>query len=265
MSIIEAILLGIVQGLTEFIPVSSSGHLVLGQELFGISGGGLRFDVALHMGTLLALLVYFARDIIDVTRGFFKGGDQARLGKILLYGTIPAAIIGYFLQDIVETGLRNAYLVVVNLALVGLVMLYAEHRASKTPPHTDISEVTVRQSVAIGFAQAAALIPGVSRSGSTITLGLLLGMKRVAATRFSFLLAIPITLGAIIKTVVIDSQPVSNGGDSGLLLAGVFAAFVSGVFAIRFLLQFLARHSLKVFAYYRLGFAGLVLVVLLIR
>jgi undecaprenyl-diphosphatase len=263
--IVEAIALGIVQGLTEFIPVSSSGHLVLGQELFGVDGGGLRFDVALHIGTLAALIVYFGRDLVRLVRGFPHGGNDARIAKLLMYATVPAAVAGYFLQDIAETSFRNPLLVAGTLAAVGCVMLFAEWRAERHPPATKLESVTLRQALSIGGAQAVALIPGVSRSGATITAGLLLGLDRVSATRFSFLLAIPITIGAVLKVVVFDGESIVSGGDASVLVAGIMAAFASGLLAIRFLLRYLSQHSLRVFAWYRIGLALFAVLVVALR
>lgn len=265
MGIIEALLLGIIQGLTEFIPVSSSGHLVLGQELFGVDGGGLRFDVALHIGTMAALIVYFWGDLVRLVRAVVRGGDDVRLAKLLVLATVPAAVTGYFLQDIAETSFRNPLLVAAMLATVGVVMLLAERYAADRSEQTPLADVSRRQAIAVGLAQAVALIPGVSRSGSTITAGLLLGLDRVSATRFSFLLAIPITLGAITKVVVIDKEPILSGSDAVVLIGGIVAAFVSGLIAIRFLLKYLARHSLRVFAWYRIGLAAVAVVVAFVR
>lgn len=264
MSIIEALLLGLLQGLTEFIPVSSSGHLLLSQEIFGISGGGLRFDVALHIGTLVAILLYFWRDLQQIIVDALRGGSYRRLGWFLALATIPAAVLGMLLQSTAETMFRSGYLVAFNLAFVGVLMLVAERMAARHK-QSDMSQTTLKQALGVGFAQALALVPGVSRSGSTITAGLFFGLDRVAATRFSFLLAVPILLGAIIKVVFLDGEPLLAGSGVDVLLVGVGASFVSGILAIRFLLHFLSRHSLATFAYYRIGLAAVTVLFLLIR
>jgi len=264
MSIIEALLLGLLQGATEFIPVSSSGHLLLVQEIFGIDGGGLRYDVALHIGTLVAILLYFWRDLLQIVKDIIFGGSYRRVGWLLVIATVPAAFFGALLQDAAESSFRSGYLAAFNLAFVGLLMLLAEHLASDKP-QADVAQTSLKQAVVIGVSQALALVPGVSRSGSTITAGLFMGLDRVAATRFSFLLAVPIMIGAILKVVVFDSGSVLASSGSGVVLAGIAASMVSGLLAIRFLLRFLAHHSLATFAYYRIGLALLTVIFLTIR
>ncbi len=258
MSIIEAILLGIVQGLTEFIPVSSSGHLVLMQDALGVSNGGLIFDVALHIGTLLALFLYFRREVKGLILGILGKNDQKRLAWLIVMATIPAALAGLLIRDWAETSFRSTVLVAVNLIVVALLMLAAEAWSKRQKTLTDVTHITRKQALIMGCAQAVALIPGVSRSGSTITAGLFSGMSRVEATRFSFLLAIPITFGAALS-VMLESSQFSEGSELGVLIAGIAAAFASGLFAIRFLLRFLVKHSLAVFAYYRIGLGIIVL------
>ncbi len=264
MNIIEALLLGLVQGVTEFIPVSSSGHLLLGQELFGVDGGGLRYDVALHIGTLVAILLFFWRDLYQIIKDVIYGGAYRRVGWFLAIATLPAAFFGALLQGAAESSFRSGYLVAFNLAFVGLLMLLAERLATKQP-QVDVKQTNLTQALVIGFSQALALVPGVSRSGSTITAGLFMGLDRVAATRFSFLLAVPIMIGAILKVVVFDSGSVVDSTGSGVLLVGIGASMLSGLLAIRFLLRFLAHHSLATFAYYRIGLAVITVVFLTIR
>ena len=259
MNIIQAIILGLAQGLTEFIPVSSSGHLLLLHHLFGLSDHGLGFDVALHIGTLTALIVFFWRDIIELIRHGLFGGAKQRLAWVLVAATLPAVIAGVLLQDAAESTFRTPLLVCFTLSGMALVMIGAEKYAAKHKKQTSVEKVTFKQGIAIGSAQALALVPGVSRSGSTITSGLFLGLDRVAATRFSFLLSIPITLGAILK-VVADSSTIDQiKAQPDLFAIGIVTAFLSGLFAIGFLLKFVAKHSLNTFAYYRLSLAALVL------
>lgn len=262
MNIIQAIILGIVQGLTEFIPVSSSGHLVVLHDALGAPVGGLTFDVALHIGTLLALVLYFAKDIRLLLLGLFGKTPATRLTRMLMLATVPAGIAGFFLQAAIETSFRSSRIVAINLMVFGIVMILAERYAVKFKNKTEIEKITPQQALLMGMAQAFAIIPGVSRSGSTITSGLFAGLDRVAATRFSFLLAIPITFGAILKVLL--SEAAFNQFDSqpGIFIAGISAAFLSGLFAIRFLLAYLAKHSLAAFAYYRLVLGALILVLL---
>lgn len=259
MSIIEAIILGLAQGLTEFIPVSSSGHLVLLHEAMGIAEKGLAFDVALHVGTLLALIIFFYRDIWQLVLGLLGKNNLKKLAWLLALATIPAVIAGVLLESAAESAFRSIRLVSVNLLAVALVMLLAEWFAKRYSKKTRLENVTTAQAVTIGLAQAAAIVPGVSRSGSTITTGLFLGMDRVAATRFSFLLGIPITAGAIGKVLISERSVNLIQSESSLFVVGILTAFVSGMFAIGFLLKYLAKHTLAIFAYYRIVLAVFVL------
>ena len=252
MNIFEAIILGLVQGLTEFIPVSSSGHLVFLHQAFGVTENGLQFDVALHIGTLAALVVYFYKDIILLIQGIFGRNEYARVAWLIVLATIPAVISGVLLQDSAESAFRSVNLVAINLIIVALIMLAAEWYAKRYQRKTKLEKTKPSQALAVGIAQAVAVIPGVSRSGSTITTGLFFGLDRVAATRFSFLLGIPITFGAILKVLASDGATQTISNEFGLFAVGIATAFVSGLFAIGFLLKYLAKHTLAVFAYYRI-------------
>lgn len=260
MTILQAIILGLVQGLTEFIPVSSSGHLVLLHEALGISEGGLTFDVALHFGTLMALIVYFHKDIVLLIQGLLGRNDYRRLAWWLAAATIPAVIGGVLLEDAAETAFRSPRLVAVTLISVAFLMLAAERFAKRYQNKIKLKQVAGRQAIAIGIAQATALVPGVSRSGATITTGLFMGLDRVAATRFSFLLGIPIMVGAVAKVMTDDGVFSQISDESGMFAVGIITAFLSGLFAIRFLLRYLAHHTLAIFAYYRIGLGVLTLV-----
>jgi undecaprenyl-diphosphatase len=251
MNLIEALLLGIVQGLTEFIPVSSSGHLVLMDKALGIQGGGLAFDVLLHVGTLFALVIYFHKDIYRLFTGLVSKNEYTNPARLMIIATIPAVIAGLLVSDYAEGTFRSVILVSINLILVGLLMIWAENLAASRKKQADMNKITTKQAMAIGLAQAAALVPGVSRSGSTITAGIFVGLDRVAAIRFSFLLSIPIVFGAILKVLATGGLgelelPVST------LALGAITSFLAGLFAIHFLIGYLSKHSLKVFAYYRI-------------
>ncbi|MFO0920768.1 MAG: undecaprenyl-diphosphatase UppP [Candidatus Saccharimonadales bacterium] len=265
MSYIEAIILGIIQGLTEFIPVSSSGHLLIAHEVLGINETGLAFDVALHIGTFTALVIFFWKDIYELVLGIFGKNDKGKLAWLIVLATIPAVIGGILLQDLAESSFRSPLLVGVNLIWVALAMIAAErYTANKKTKKTELDNINTKQGMIVGLAQVVALIPGVSRSGSTITAGIFAGIDRVSATRFSFLLAIPITFGAILK-VMTDSQTISQvNSQVGIFLVGILSAFISGVFAIRFLIKYLSKHSLNVFAYYRI-IVGLIVILFLAR
>jgi undecaprenyl-diphosphatase len=204
LELLEAILLGVVQGLTEFLPVSSSGHLLLGQYFLGMDKErfGLPFDVALHLGTLVAVIGFFWRDLLRMARAFARSltargrnfsDPNQRLAYLILASTVPAALIGYFFEDFFETAVRSPWVVVFNLVLVGLLFIVAEAVGNRS---RQADKLSFWEAVGIGFAQAAALVPGVSRSGATITLGLFLGLRREEAARFSFLMSVPIIAGA---------------------------------------------------------------------
>lgn len=259
MNIFEAIILGLVQGLTEFIPVSSSGHLVFLHQLFGITENGLTFDIALHIGTLVALVIYFHKDIWLLVQGILGKNEYTKLAWLIVLATIPAVISGILLQERAESVFRATNLVAINLIIVACLMLLAEWFANKHTSKTSLEKISPLQAIAVGTAQAIAVIPGVSRSGSTITTGLFAGLDRVAATRFSFLLGMPITFGAIVKVLADHNALTTVGNDIGLFAVGIITALISGLFAIKFLLKYLAKHTLAVFAYYRIALGLLVL------
>src|SRR5215212_11248999 len=254
------------QGLTEFLPVSSSGHLLLGQYFLGLSEDrfGLPFDVALHLGTLVAVVSFFWRDLLRMAGAFVRsllpgGRDLAdadqRLAYLILASTIPAALIGFFLEGFFENTVRSPWVVVFNLVLVGALFIVGEGVGSKTRRADKLSLV---EAVGIGLAQAAALVPGVSRSGATITLGLFLGLRREEAARFSFLMSIPIIAGAGGLQL---GEVLGNGMGAHewlLFLAGFVTSAAVGYVTIRFLLNYLTHHSLRVFAYYRFAVAAVV-------
>ncbi|MCA9342911.1 undecaprenyl-diphosphatase UppP [Candidatus Saccharibacteria bacterium] len=261
MNWLEALILGIIQGLTEFIPVSSSGHLIIAETVFGIGNGSLAFDVALHGGTLLALMIYFWRDILDLIKALFIKSKKTKLAWLLVLATIPAVVAGLLLESYAEDAFRSSLLVSFNLATIGLFMLWAESYYKKLEHKTKLQNTSRNQALTMGLAQSAAVVPGVSRSGITITAGLFVGMDRVSATRFSFLLGIPIIFGAFLKAVVFGEGLSQIQSDKGVFVVGIVAAFLSGLFAIQFLLKYLAKHTLKVFAYYRLALATLVITI----
>lgn len=272
--IIQALVMGIVQGLTEFLPVSSSGHLIIVPFLLGWNDAlitSLAFSVMLHMGTLIALLVYFRSDWVRLVpaglaairdRSFHDDEDR-RLAWLLIAATIPAAIVGFLLNDVIESAVRQPGLVAVTLVLGGLVLLVADRFGAKS---RSIEDVTFPIAVGIGAAQALALIPGISRSGISISAARLVGMDRESAARFAFLMATPITAGA----GLFEARKLLTG-EAGVqielipLLAGLVAAAISGLAAIHFMLSYLRRQSLDVFVWYRFALAALVLVVWLRR
>ncbi len=259
MSIFEALILGLVQGLTEFIPVSSSGHLILAHELFGTTDSTLLFDVSLHIGTLLALMIFFWKDLLGLVKNSLAKNAEGKLARIIVVATVPAAVIGYLFSDWIDTNLRKPETVVVTMILMAALMLLAEKYSSK---NRKLNSVSMKDGINVGLAQAIALIPGVSRSGATITAGMARGLTRADAARFSFLMAMPITFGAITGSII-GAESGELGGQNGVFLVGIVASLVSGFVAIRFLLKFLSSNSLAVFAYYRIALALIVFITLL--
>lgn len=229
----NAIILGIVQGLTEFIPVSSSGHLILAREFLSVHGNDLAFDAVLQLATVLAVLVYFWKDLWGLLY------DWKKL-KIIILATIPAVVFGLLLEKYMETVFRNVLLVAIMLAVGSFIMLLSEYFSTKD------KTLTLKNGFIIGLFQCLALIPGMSRSGMTISGGLFTGLSREEATRFSFLLSFPIILGSGLKKAFdIQSFDLSFG-------LAFLTAFIVGLAAIHFLIKFLKNHSLRAFAWYRI-------------
>jgi len=258
MQLLDALILGLTQGLTEFIRVSSSGHLILVGHFLQFQYSGLAFDTALDIGTLAALYLFFARDFIELAHDFIKGGPKRKLAIYLLLATIPGVVIGVLIQHAAETVFRDARLVALNLIWVGIVMFVVD-RFSRRDLH--IQAVTLPRALTVGVAQALALVPGVSRSGITITASRALGFDRVAATRFSFLLSAPIITGATLKVLVSDGNAHEMLSVPLLYGTGIAAAFISGYLAIKFLLRYLSRHGLGIFAAYRVAVGIIILLI----
>lgn len=261
MSILQAVILGLIQGLTEFIPISSSGHLVIAHEALGVVESGLAFDVALHFGTLIALVIYFWKDLLGYAHALVKKNEKTRLTYLLIAATVPAAVFGYLLESKAESQFRSVRLVGFTMLLFGCIMLAAEHYYRRQHRHTSLKDITVLQAMAMGFAQAIAIVPGVSRSGSTITAGVFTGLDRVSATRFSFLLGVPIMAGAVVRVFSEGGVLQAARDEQTIFLIGILTALLSGLFAIRFMLDYLSRHGLHVFAYYRI-ILGLLIVLI---
>ena len=271
-TVVQAALVGLIQGLTEFIPISSSAHLELAPWIAGWDEGGLigslAFDVFLHLGTLVALLVYFFRDWVRLIGAWFASVRDRRIGDdpdrriawLLLAATVPAAAIGFALEGFIDEAFHGddngARLWIAAFLVIGAVALYVADRLGRRD--RDIGDIGAPTALTIGFSQALALLPGISRSGATLTAGLALGMKREAAARFSFLLATPITLGAGLygSRKLLDASLTQT---EWLAIAVGFAtAALAGLAAISFLLAWLRRRSVAVFSLYRIGFAVVV-------
>jgi undecaprenyl-diphosphatase len=271
LELLQAIVLGIVQGLTEFLPVSSSGHLLLGQYFLGLDQDrfGLSFDVALHMGTLVAVVSFFWRDLLRMAFAFFRSighpdlanDPDQRMAYLIIASTVPAALIGFLFEGFFEETVRSPWVVVFNFVLIGVLFIVGEVVGTRT---RRASKLRFGEAVGIGFAQAAALVPGVSRSGATITLGLFLGLRREEAARFSFLMSVPIIAGAGSLKL---GEVISGGMGAAqalLFVVGFVTSAAVGYVTIRFLLNYLTNHSLRAFAFYRFGVAAVVAVLLLL-
>ncbi len=273
-TVAQALIMGIVQGLTEFLPVSSSGHLILVPFLFGWHDPfitSLAFSVMLHIGTLLALFIYFWADWLRlIPAGLaalrdrsFRADPDRRLAWLLLAATIPGALAGFLLNDFVETSVREVGLVALTLVIGGGILWLADRRGARSK---GVADVSFPMAAGIGAAQALALVPGISRSGISISAARFAGLDREAAARFSFLMATPVTTGAAIfelRKLVTGEAGVDVS--LGPLLAGMVASFLCGILAIGVLLRYLRTRSLNVFVWYRLALAGVVLVAWLAR
>jgi undecaprenyl-diphosphatase len=266
--LLKALILGIVQGLTEFLPVSSTAHLILFPWALGWADpflNSLTFDVALHLGTLIAVLVYFRRDWVRLITAFFTSVGRMRISTtdermvwLIIMATVPAAVFGVAFEKYVETVLRSPLIIVVTLVLVSVLMVVAERTAAGAEAK-GIQKMSAGHALIIGLAQATALIPGVSRSGSTITAGLWTGYARDDAARFSFLLSTPVIAGACVLKLGHFLGGIPQG-EAGLFIIGAAAAAGSGYAAIAFLIRYLRRRPLYVFAGYRVVLAAAILV-----
>lgn len=261
MTVFQAIVLGVIQGLSEFLPISSSAHLALTPWLFGWPQPGLAFDVALHVGTLIALVWFFWQEWVKLARAFFsivrKGRietESERLFAFVAVATIPGGAAGYFLEEYADTVFRTPAINGAMLIVMGVILWLVDRSASQAKGMADMGW---KGAIGVGLAQMFAIIPGVSRSGSTITAGRALGFSREAAAVFSFLLSLPIISAA----VIFKGSEAIEGGISVPLVAGIIAAAVSGWLAISVLLKFIARNSYGVFAAYRLVVGAIVLAV----
>jgi len=272
-SFVEAVVLGIVQGLTEFLPISSSGHLRIVPELLGWGDPGTAFTAVIQLGTMAAVVIFFWGDLWRITRAWFadvprslrwlrrrderaqlRPTEDARMGWYLIVATIPIGLLGLAFKDQIETGARNLWLISCTLIVGGLVLLWAERAGRRTK---SIHDITVREGLTVGLAQSAALVPGVSRSGSTIAAGLFLGFTREDAARFSFLLSVP----AVVLSGLFQLKDVGAGDGPGLAatVVATLVSFAVGYASIAWLLRYLVRHSTAIFVVYRVALGLLLL------
>ncbi|MDT4892584.1 MAG: undecaprenyl-diphosphatase [Pseudonocardiales bacterium] len=273
MTLLQAVVLGVVQGLTEFLPVSSTAHLRIVPAIFGwhfsynngTNDPGAPFTAVIQLGTSLAIVLYFWRELLHVTVAWFRGFVDAdmrstleyKLGWYLLLATIPVSVFGLIFSHQIETGARNLWVISVSLIALAVVLFAAERVGTRD---RDEEQLDTKDAVAVGTAQALALIPGASRSGVTITAGLFRGLTREAAARFSFLLSIP----AVVLSGLYEARKIGdkNGPGAGLTGVALIFAFVVGLASIAWLMRWLSRHSTYIFIYYRIAL-GVVLIVLL--
>jgi undecaprenyl-diphosphatase len=272
LSLLQALVLGIVQGLTEFLPISSSAHLRIVPAILGWGDPGAAFTAVIQIGTLVAVLAYFRRDILRIglawTRGLTRGRPfedlDARMGWMMIVGTVPIVVCGLLFKDAIETTLRSLYVVAGALIVLALLLAAAEmfmKAQAKARKHQKLlAEVTWTDAIAIGFAQAMALVPGSSRSGVTITAGLFAGLSRDTAARFSFLLSLPSVLAAGVFQLYAEREGLlGSQQDIAALLVATLAALVSGYLSIAFLLYYLKTHTTYLFVVYRIALGVLIL------
>lgn len=265
MNIIAVLILGLIQGIAEFLPISSSAHLIIFRDIFGIGAGmssnmELTFDIALHLGTLLAIGIYFFKDFIQmITKGLTKGVKDQE-GKILWYliaATIPAAIVGVLFEETIESAIRKNYIIIaLALAIMGII-IYCADKYSKS--NKTIAKIGIKEAILIGCSQVFALIPGFSRSGTTIAAGRLLGINREDAAKFSFYLSAPVVCGAVVLQLLKSSTWAIISAHLGTFLLGIVISFITGLLCIKYLLKYLHNHNFKIFMIYRVMIAILVI------
>ena len=262
MTILETIILGLIQGLTEFIPVSSSGHLVIAQSFLSGASDHLYLEF-INIGTMLALFIYFRHKIIQIFKDVFIGRNFI-LARNIIITSLPAGIIGFMLSDFIGSSafFGSAVVVVVTLFVVGVIMVVLD-RLPKASHVASGEKLSPLRALAIGIAQTTALIPGVSRSGATIIAGRLSGLESKQAAEYSFLASLPVMMGVTLKVLVEDQAYLMD--NLGLLVAGNLAALISGLLAVGFLMRYLSKHGLAAFGWYRIGLAAVLAVILLVQ
>lgn len=271
MDILEILILGFVQGIAEFLPISSSAHLIIFRDIFGIGSGmsanmDLTFDIALHFGTLLSIGVFFFKDFIKMIQKGFTKGVKDDDGKILWYlvaATIPAAIVGVLFEEAIENVVRSNYVVIaIALAVMGIIIYLADKFSKETKT---IKKMTLKDAILVGCSQVFALIPGFSRSGTTIAAGRVLGLDRESAAKFSFFLSAPVVLGAVCLQLIKGTAFSVIAANLGTFILGILVSFVIGLLCIKYLLKYLQKHNFKIFMIYRVVLAAVVLIYIFVR
>lgn len=271
MEILSIIILGIIQGIAEFLPISSSAHLIIFRDLFGIGTGlsenlNLTFDLALHFGTLLSIAVFFFKDFINmITKGFTKGikDEQGKILWYLIIATIPAGIAGVLFEEVIENAIRNNFIIIaLALAIMGIIIYLADRYSSDK---RNIKNMTAKDAILIGCSQVFALIPGFSRSGTTIAAGRVLGLNREDAAKFSFYLSAPVVFGALVLKLLDGAVWSLIIANLSTFILGILISFITGLICIKYLLKYLQKHNFKIFMNYRLILAAIVILVLILR
>lgn len=270
MNILEAIILSIVQGIAEFLPISSSAHLILFRDVLSVGSGmsnemALAFDIALHLGTLIAIIFFFFKDFLNMFIEGMTKGMSTNNGKIMWFiviATIPGALAGVLFEDIVEGYFRKeTLLIAILLIIIGIVIyLFDKYFANKK----ELKELTLKDVILIGLSQSLALIPGFSRSGTTIAVARSRGIKREEAAKFSFYLSVPIVLGAVILTFIKDNTITLIFANTSIFVIGILGSFITGLICIKFLLKYLAKNDFKLFMWYRVIVGILILLSLVL-
>lgn len=269
MDIINIIILGIIQGIAEFLPISSSAHLIIARDIFGIASSmasniELTFDLALHFGTLLAIIVFFFKDLFKILINGFTKGTKDKDGKILWYlaiATIPAGVVGVLFEDIFDNFFRKqTWLIAIALIVMGII-IYVVDKKSKV--NKEMKDMKWYDALIIGCAQVFALIPGFSRSGTTITASRALGLNREDSAKFSFFLSVPVVLGAVIFSLIKDNTLTIISANLGIFGLGILISFVTGMLCISFLLKYIKKNDFKLFMIYRIILGIIVLLMLL--
>lgn len=269
---IGIIILAIIQGIAEFLPISSSAHLIIFRDLFGIGAGSvsgdlaLAFDIALHFGTLLAIAIYFFKDFWNMVLSGVTKGTKTKEGRLFWYivvATIPAAIVGVLFEDIIEDAIRSNFILIGCTLIVMGIIIYLTDRYSKEKKNFD--EMTIKDAILIGCSQVFALIPGFSRSGTTIAAARGLQLEREDAAKFSFYLSAPVVLGAVVLSIFDETTITAITSNISIFIVGVGVAFISGLLCIEFLLRYIKKHDFKLFMWYRVALGVLVIIYTLMK
>lgn len=269
---IGVIILAIIQGIAEFLPISSSAHLIIFRDLFGIGAGSisgdlaLAFDIALHFGTLLAIAIYFFKDFWNMVFSGITKGTKTKEGRLFWYivvATIPAAIVGVLFEEVIENAIRNNFILIGCALIIMGIIIYLADRYSKEKKNFD--QMTIKDAIFIGCSQVFALIPGFSRSGTTIATARGLQLEREDAAKFSFYLSAPVVLGAVVLSIFDEVTITAITSNISIFIIGVGVAFISGLLCIEFLLRYIKKHDFKLFMWYRVILGVLVIIYTLMK